>query len=394
MSARVPIRSTVVDVDLDALVHNYETLRSAANGANVIAVVKSDAYGHGAEAIAETLAEAGAALIAVFTVEEALALRAVGIRAPILVFVGVSDRAEAEALVAADCRSVVWDMTAARLIDEAAASAGRTAKVHFKVDTGLTRLGSPLGDAAKRYRAIRELRHVEIEGLMTHLATADEEDVSQDRTQLARFAEVLAAIGEPPRFVHAQASGGIAAFRAVPGCNTIRPGVALYGIPASPFQAGMLDLQPTLTWTSRVRRLTRAKKGQGVSYGHEYRLPKDGLIATVPVGYGDGLPRSLARRGHVLWRGLRVPFAGRIAMDLFMFDATVDWDAQEGDDVVLIGTMGKDRKLRQTADDLAEAAGTISYEIVTAIRRRVPRRYHRGGRVVAERTLAGGYVRL
>jgi len=390
MSLSVPIRSTVVDVDLDALVQNYETLRKRANGANVISVVKSDAYGHGVEAVAETLAEAGTAMLGVFTVEEALAVREVGIHAPILVFVGVTDRAEAEAVVAADCSAVVWDMTAAKLLDDAAAAANRTAHVHFKVDTGLTRLGAPLEEAVKRYRAIRDLEHVSVEGLMTHLATADEADVSQDRTQLARFAEVLSAIGEPPRFVHATASGGVAAFRAVPGCNTIRPGIALHGLPASPHQAGMLDLQPTLTWRSRVRRVSAAKKGTGVSYGHEYHLPNDGRIATVPVGYGDGLPRSLGKRGRVLVGGRAIPFAGRIAMDLIMLDVTELPDTKEGDDVVLIG---EQRDARQTADDLAAAAGTINYEIVTGIRRRVPRRYHRGGHIVATRTLAGGYAR-
>lgn len=390
MSTAVPIRSTVVDVDLDLLVRNYEALRRHTNNAAVIAVVKTDAYGHGAEAVAETLVEAGTAMLAVFTVEEALALRAVGIRAPILVFVGVTDRAEAEAVVATGCRPVVWDMTAARLVDDAAAAAGRTADVHFKVDTGLTRLGAPLSEAVARYKAIRELPHVRIEGLMTHLATADEADVSQDRTQLARFAEVLAAIGEPPRFVHATATGGVAAFGAVPGCNAIRPGIALHGIPASPVQSGMLDLRPTLQWRSRIRRVTDAKAGTGVSYGHEYRLPRDGRIATVPVGYGDGVPRSLAKRGRVLVGGRAVPFAGRIAMDLVMLDVT-DLDVGEGSEVVLIG---EQQDARQSADDLADAAGTISYEIVTGIRRRVPRRYHRGGKVVAQRTLAGGYVRL
>jgi alanine racemase len=143
-----------------------------------------------------------------------------------------------------------------------------------------------------------------------------------------------------------------------------------------------------------VRRVARVKKGTGVSYGHEYRASTDGAIATVPVGYGDGLPRALARGGHVLVRGLRAPIVGRIAMDLIMVDMTADqWEVAEGDDVILIGAMGKG-KLRQTADDLAAAAGTISYEIVTGIRRRVPRRYHRGGKIVAQRTLAGGYVRL
>jgi alanine racemase len=390
MSVSVPLRSTVVDVDLDAIASNLVALR-ARGGGEVIAVVKDDAYGHGVEAVAETCVEAGAAMLAVFTVEEALVIRRAGITAPVLVFLGVSDRAEAEAAVAADCALVVWDLERARLIDAAAAAAGRTARVHFKVDTGLTRLGAPVAEGPARLTQIRDLRHLEVEGLFTHLATADEPDVTNDRAQLARFAEVLRAIATPPRWVHAAASAGVAAFGAIQGCTAIRPGVSLYGLHTAPHLAGALRLRPALEWRSRVQRVAAVPKGTGVSYGLEYRLPRDGRIATVPVGYGDGLPRALGRRGRVLLAGRPLPFAGRVAMDLVMLDVTELPAAREGDEVVVIGAQGT---ARQTAGDLATAVGTISYEIVVGIRRRVPRRYHRGGRVVAVRTLADGYRRL
>lgn len=388
MSA-VPIRSTVVDVDLDAIAANHAALRARA-AAEVIAVVKADAYGHGVEAVSETLAEAGAAMLAVVTVEEALAIRAAGIGAPVLVLLGATDRAEADAALAADCAVVVWDDEGARLMDEAAAARGARAAVHFKVDTGLTRLGSPVEEAAARYRRIRELRHLRVDGIFTHLATADEPDTTNDRAQLGRFQGVLDAIGEPPRWVHAAASAAVVAFGPLPGCTAIRPGLGLYGLHPAAHLERALALRPALEWRSRVRRVTSAPAGTGVSYGHEYRLPRDGRIATVPVGYGDGLPRALARRGRVLLRGYALPFAGRICMDLVMLDVTDVPDAREGDEVVVIGSQGT---LRQSAEAVAEAAGTISYEIVTGIRRRVPRRYHRGGRLVAERTLAEGYVR-
>lgn len=384
-----PLRSTVVDVDLDALVANYRALRARAANAEVIAVVKDDAYGHGVEAVAQTLAEAGAAMLAVFTVEEALLLRARGIRTPVLVFLGAVDRPEAEAAVAAQATVVVWDLEGARLVDAAAASAGRRASVHVKVDTGLTRLGAPLAEAPARYRAIRDLPNVTVDGVFTHLATADEEDLAVAREQLARFAEVIGAIGEPPRLVHALATAGIAAFGAAPGCNAIRPGLGLHGLHAAPHLEVALPLRPTLEWRSRVRRVVDAKAGTGLSYGHEYRMPRDGRVATVPVGYGDGLARAVARRGHVLIRGRAVPIAGRVSMDLVTLDVTDVPGVREGDEAVLIGSQGG---ARQTAEDLARAAGTISYEIVTGIRRRVARRYHRGGAVVATRTLAGGYV--
>ncbi len=390
MSVSTPLRSTVVDVDLDAIAANLSALK-ARGGGEVIAVVKADAYGHGVEAVAETLVEAGAAMLAAFTVEEALVIRRAGITAPVLVLSGVSDRAEAEAAIAADCALVVWDLERARLVDEVAAAAGRIARVHFKVDTGLTRLGAPLAEAPARLAAIRELRHLEVDGLFTHLATADEPDVANDRAQLARFADVMRAIATPPRWVHAAASAGVAAFGAVPGCNAIRPGVSLYGLHAAPHLAGALRLRPALEWRSHVHRVAAVPKGTGVSYGLEYRLPRDGRVATVPVGYGDGLPRALGRHGRVLLGGRALPFAGRVAMDLVMLDVTELPATREGDEVVVIGAQGP---ARQTADDLAAAVGTISYEIVVGIRRRVPRRYHRGGRVVAVRTLADGYRRL
>jgi alanine racemase len=387
--AAAPLRSTVVDVDLDAIASNLVAIRKRA-GAEVIAVVKADAYGHGVEAVAEALIDAGAAMLAVFTVEEALVIRRAGITAPVLVLPGAADRAEAEAAVAADCALVVWDVERARLYDDVAAAAGRRVRVHFKVDTGLTRLGAPVAETPARLAAIRELRHLEVEGLFTHLATADEPDVTNDRAQLALFAEVLRATPEPPRWIHAAASAGVAAFGPLPGFTAVRPGVSLFGLHAAPHLEGALELRAALEWRSRVQRIAAVPRGTGVSYGLEYRLPRDGRVATVPVGYGDGLSRSLGRSGRILLGGRALPFAGRVCMDLVMLDVTDLPAVREGDEVVLIGAQDG---ARQTADDLATAAGTISYEIVVGIRRRVPRRYHRGGRVVAVRTLADGYRR-
>ncbi|MGH2490881.1 MAG: alanine racemase, partial [Candidatus Limnocylindria bacterium] len=278
-----------------------------------------------------------------------------------------------------------------RLYDEIAAAAGRIARVHFKVDSGLTRLGAPATEAPARLAAIRELRHLAVEGLFTHLATADEPDVTNDRTQLARFSDVLRATAEPPRWVHAAASAGVAAFGAIPGCTAIRPGLSIYGLHSASHLEGALRLRPALEWRSRVHRVAAVPKGTGVSYGLEYRLPRDGRIATVPVGYGDGLQRVLGRRGRLLIGGRALPFAGRVCMDLVMLDVTDLAATREGDEVVVIGSQDG---VRQTAEDLATAADTINFEIVVGIRRRVPRRYHRGGRVVAVRTLADGYRRL
>jgi alanine racemase len=387
MTASEAIRSTVADVDLDAIASNVEAIH-ARSKADVIAVVKADAYGHGAQAVAETCFEAGAVMVAVAATEEGLALREGGLNGPILVLLGPTDSSEVAHAVAQDLLFVVWDVERARAISEAATALRRTARVHFKVDTGLTRLGAPAKEAATRYRSIASLPHLEIDGIFTHFATADDPDPSNDRVQLERFREVLKAIPDPPRLVHAAASAGVAAFGSVDGMNAVRPGLAIYGLHAAPHLAAALPLRPALSWRSRVHRIASVPAGTGVSYGHEYRLPRDGRIATVPVGYGDGLPRVAGNNGVVLLRGRRVPFAGRICMDLVMLDVTDVDGAREGDEVVLIGAQAG---ATQTAEALAEACGTINYEIVTGIRRRVPRRYFRGGKVFATRTLAEGY---
>ncbi|HEY8732369.1 MAG TPA: alanine racemase [Candidatus Limnocylindria bacterium] len=381
------IRTTVADVDLDAVAANLRAVR-ARSGVDVIAVVKADGYGHGAEAVAETVMEAGATALAVATVEEAIVLRRTRARDPLLVLLGAQEQAERDAAVALDLTLTVWDVESARAIGEAARAAGTIAAVHFKVDTGLTRLGAPLAEAGDRYRAIAALAGVRIDGVFTHLARADETDPAATDGQLDRFDAFLDGI-TPPRWVHTSATAGLASQGPRKRVTAVRPGLALYGLDAAPHLAPRLALRPALAWRSKVHRVTEAPKGTGVSYGHDYRLPRDGQVATVPVGYGDGLSR-LAQGARLLVHGKALPIAGRVAMDHVMLDVTDVTGVRVGDEVVIIGTQ---QGATLTADDLAQAWGTINYEVVTAIRSRVPRRYLRGGRVVATKTLADGYVR-
>jgi alanine racemase len=379
------LRTTVVDVDLDAIAENTRAIRDRSR-VDVIAVVKADAYGHGAEAVAEAAIEAGAAGLAVATVEEAIVLRRTRPRDPLLVLLGAQSREERDAAVALDLLVTVWDVEDATLLAEAARAAGRTAAVHFKVDTGLTRLGAPLAEAAARYRAIEGLPGLTIDGTFTHLARSEERDVATTTEQLDRFDAFLDAI-TPPRWVHTSASGGVASVETRRRITAVRPGLAIYGLqPAAHIR---LEIRPALSWRSRVHRVADVPKGTGVSYGHEYRLPRDGRIATVPVGYGDGLARA-ARRARLLVAGTAVPIAGRVAMDHVMLDVTDLGAVEAGDEVTVIGTQGG---ATLTADDLAAASDTISYEVVTAITPRVPRRYLRGGRLVATKTLADGFAR-
>ena len=381
------IRSTVVDVDLDAIDANVRAVRARA-GVDVIAVVKADAYGHGAEAVAEAAVDAGAVALAVATVEEAIVLRRARPRDPLLVLLGATEQAERDAAVALDLALTVWDVDRARAFAEAARAAGKTATVHFKVDTGLTRLGAPFAEAADRHRAIAALPGLRIDGVFTHLASADEEDLATATEQLDRFDRFLDAI-DPPRWVHASASAGVASLPTRPRMTAVRTGVAIYGLHTAPHLVRRLALRPALGWRSRVHRVADVPRGTGVSYGHEYRLPRDGRIATVPVGYGDGLART-SRGARLLVHGTAVPIAGRIAMEHVMLDVTELGDVKAGDEVVVIGTQ---EGTTVTADDLAAARGTINYEVVAAISPRVPRRYLRGGRLVATKTLADGYAR-
>lgn len=378
------MRSTIVDVDLDAIAANVAALRAAAN-ADLIAVVKADAYGHGAVPVARTVLEAGAAMLAVATIDEGVVLRQSGIEAPILVLLGPSDAEDAQVAVMFQLACAVWDLDRATLLSEAAAPQ-RPATVHFKVDTGLTRLGAPLAEARARLAKVRALPNIVIEGLFTHYATADDPDPTFAREQLARFEAFVRDAGEPPRWIHAAASAGVAALGAQPVCNAIRPGLALYGLAPAAHLADRVPLRAALSWRSAVHRVVDVPAGTGVSYGHEFRLPRPGRIATVPVGYGDGLSRR-ARGAKLLVRGRGLPIVGRVCMDLVMLDAT-GTEAEVGDEVVIIGEQSG---VRRTADDLAAECGTISYEVVTSIRDRVPKRYRRGGKVVAWKTLAGGY---
>ena len=383
----VPIRSTVADIDLDAVAANVEAL-IAASRVRVIAVVKADAYGHGAEAVALTAIEAGAAALAVATVEEGLVLRQQKIAAPILVLLGAQSADEIAAAVDAGLSLTVWTLLAGRRIAAAGRAAGRQATVHFKVDSGLTRLGAPAAEAIERYRAIASLVGLAVEGVFTHLASADEADTTSARLQLAQFDGVLDGIGGLPEWVHASASAGAAAFEQAPRITAIRPGLALYGLSPAPHLLARIPLRPALSWRSRIHRIAEVPAGTGVSYGHEYRTAADARIATVPVGYGDGIPRAAQGRLRLLVGGTLVPIVGRISMDHVMLDVTAQPAAAEGDEVVVIGTQGV---AGQTAEDVAAALATINYEVVTGIRARVPRRYLRGSRVVGLKTLAEGF---
>jgi len=384
-------------VNLAHLRHNLRVLERAVSVGSarpqIWGVLKADAYGHGAPAVARTLERAGIAGMCVALLEEAVELREAGIRAPILVMGGFYGlRSDGiEALFANGLTPVVHDAgqierIAAYARFGASGDGGAPVRVHLKVDTGMGRLGVPSGELDAVIDALAQHPEVQIEGLMTHFACADAPDLEATREQLRVFAAIdkkAAAAGLVPRVKHAANS---AAMLRLPEArfDVVRPGIALFGV--SPFdQEGALPPADTaaareLKLVMRVRTeivaLREVAAGERIGYGHTWKAERRSLIATVPMGYADGLSRQLSNRGHALIRGRRAPIAGAVSMDLTMLDVTDVQGARLGDEAVFLGPqegpLGRDTI---GAAEVAAHAGGIPWEVLTSISRRVPRFY-------------------
>ncbi len=367
-------RPTVAEIDLEAIRHNCRALASRSPGAEHLAVVKANAYGHGDAQVARAVLEAGADRLAVALVEEGVRLREAGVDAPILLLIEATPEAAKE-IVAHRLTPSVSSREGAEAISEAAAAAGTRVPVHVCVDTGMHREGAPLGDAVDLVVYTARLQGLEVEGLWSHLAVADEQDHEGTERQLARFAElcqVVARQGVDVGLRHVANSAGTAAHPDA-RFDMVRMGVSLYGLYPGEWLRRHVDLHPAMRLTSRVSLVRRVPAGEGISYGFTYAPEADATIATVLIGYGDGYPRLLSNRGHALVGGRRRRIAGRVTMDQTMVDCGSD-DVAPGDEVVLIGKQGREEI---GAGELAETIGTIHYEIVCGVSGRVPRVYTR-----------------
>jgi len=363
------------EVDLGALRDNTRALVELAAPAAVLAVVKADAYGHGAVPAARAALEGGARWLGVALVEEGLGLRAAGIDAPVLVL-SEPPPAAADAVVGHDLTPVVYTSVGIDSLGAAVARAGRgPLPVHLKVDTGMHRVGCAPGDAVALAEKITSHAELRFEGVCTHLAVADEPDHGYTASQLAAFEAVLAELGERgirPPIVHAANSAGLLNQAASARYDLVRLGIALYGVPPAPDLAGRVALRPVLALKACVSHVKELAAGSRLSYGLRYELERPSVIATVPAGYADGVPRNLGLvGGEVLVRGRRCPIAGTVTMDQLMVDAGAG-PVEVGDEVVLLGRQG-DEEI--TATEWAARLGTIAYEIVSGIGPRVPRRY-------------------
>jgi len=367
-------RPAWVAVDLGAVRANIGALAASAAPAALLATVKADAYGHGAVPVALAAVEAGAAFLGVAFVEEGIDLRDAGIDAPILLLSEPPPTA-APAVIAHQLTPLVYTVNGIDALAKAVVDTGASPHaVHLKVDTGMHRVGCAPADAVALAEMIAARDELRFEGLATPLAVADELDSSYTDAQLDAFDAVIDAITDRvgrPAVVHAANSAGLLAHPRA-RYDLVRAGIALYGI--TPVDEAVADvvLRPALSLHARVSFVKQLDAGTRVSYGLRYTLPRASRIATVPVGYADGVPRALgAAGGEVLVHGVRCPIAGTVTMDQLLVDVG-DLDVAVDDDVVLLGAQGDDEI---TADEWAARLDTIPYEVVTRLGSRLPRRY-------------------
>lgn len=366
------IRPTWVEVDLDAIAANVETLQACAPNSMVMAVVKANGYGHGAVQVAKAAVEAGASWLGVASVEEGMELRRAGITTPCLVL-GHVQPGQADSALLYSLRPAVYQMEVVQECAKWARAYGRKMPLHVKVDTGMGRVGLPPDEVVSFIKQVNSLPFVTVEGLFTHFAVADEPGNPMTAQQIGRYQQVLAdleAEGIEIPIRHTCNSAGIMLHPAG-HYDMVRAGIAMYGMPPDPQVNWPVELKPALTWKTRISFLKEVEAGAPLSYGATYRPEERERIAVVPVGYADGLSRSLSNRGQMLVNGHPCPIVGRVCMDQTLIKIPDGVPAQVGDDVIIIGP-------GQSADVLARELGTINYEIVCDIGPRVPRFYRRG----------------
>jgi alanine racemase len=374
-------RPTWAEIDLDALARNFRAVRERVGpGVKVMGVVKADAYGHGAAECARGLEAEGADWFGVATPEEGFALRRAGVSRFVLSFGGFWE-GQAAACVAEGIVPVVYRLDMAEALDAAARAAGVVADIHVKVDTGMGRLGVRYDEAAEFAAALSAYGNIRVDGLMTHFAAAD--DPRRDcytTDQLGRFREAVAAFkarGHQPTFEHMANSAAAFAHPETRG-NLVRPGGVLYGLwrDVLPPLADPPELRPVMSLRTHVTLLKRVHAGETLGYGCTYEAAREMTVATVPAGYADGYVRALSNRGRVIIKGVYAPVVGRVSMDLTLLDVTGIEDVRVGERVTMLGADGG---LLLPAEDLAQTAGTLSYELTCGVSARVPRRHVRQG---------------
>jgi len=373
-------QTTFVRVDLDAIAANVRALAARASGSEMFAVVKANAYGHGAVPVAQIALRHGATRLAVARPDEGIQLRRAGIVAPILVM-GYALPGEIVAVVEHDITPAITTIEAAHAISARAGALGKTTPVHVKVDSGMGRAGLLPEETVSFVEQISHLPHLSIEGVFTHFASADESDKSFTRQQFRVFTDTLDALRQAGHTIPLRHASNSAATIDLPDMrlDAVRCGVAIYGLKPSSEVSDAVALRPALALISHVARVRTLSAGASVGYGRIFIAKQPTTVALLPIGYGDGVHRVLSNNGYALVRGQRAPIVGRVSMDQITIDVTNIAGVQQDDEAVLIGAQGEERI---TAEEVAAQAGTINYEVTTSLLPRLPRVYAQGGEIV------------
>lgn len=375
------IRPVWAEIDLDAIKYNIDSIKRRVDTKELIAVVKADAYGHGALDVSKTLVENGATKLAVAVITEAMELRHGNINTPIMIL-GYTPLEFAADLINYDIEQTIFDLEYAKKLSEIALNLGKKAKVHVALDTGMGRIGFLINDnSLNEILKISSLKGLEVVGIFTHFATSDESDKNYSNKQYKKFTdfnEKLVSKGVNIPLKHVSNSGAI-----IDMPNTyldgVRAGIVLYGYyPSEDVLKQNLDLKKAITIKTQVAHVKILDKNEYVSYGRKFKTERKSIIATLPIGYADGYSRALTGKAKVIINGKFAPVVGTICMDQCMIDVTDIGDVHVGDEVIVLG---KDKDLKFDADDMAKAMGTINYEVLCMIKQRIPRVYIEDGKV-------------
>lgn len=368
------MRPTYAEIDLAAIHHNMrEICGKVSVDTNVMAVVKADAYGHGALPVAQTLLSAGATSLAVAIPEEGVELRQAGITPPIILLGHVMPE-QNDLVVKYGLIPAVSTLNSIMALDKTARELNSKAKVFIAVDTGMGRIGLLPDEVASFVQAVHTFSHIEIYGMFTHLASADETSKSYAEKQLAGFNKAVQQLSAAGLSIPYISAANSATIMDLPSgyYNTVRPGIILYGLPPSHEIHNQLNLRPAMSLKTKISHLKKVPAGTAIGYGSTYTTSQETYIATLPIGYADGYSRLLSNKAPILIGGQRHRLVGRVCMDQIMVDLGTETNAKIGDEAVLFGRQGTQEI---TVTELADLIGTINYELVCAVSKRVPRVY-------------------
>lgn len=379
------------EIDLDAVLFNMEQMhRLLKKDTKIMGVIKTDGYGHGAVPIGRELEQLDYTWgYATATVEEAEILRRNGLKKPVLVL-GATFPEQYRSLAEQELRATVYSLEQAQRMERAAAEMNKNIILHMKIDTGLSRLGFQVTEkAAEEIAQITQMPHMIVEGIFTHFAKSDAKDKTMAEQQLLQFQNMKAMLLQRKVEIPMEHSANSAAIIDLPQTNmsVVRAGISLYGMwPSDEVQKGNITLEPALSLKSRIVFLKELEEGRSISYGATYQTKRKQRIATIPVGYGDGYPRSLSNKGYVLIHGKKAEICGRICMDQFMVDVTGIPEAKEGDMVTLVG---EDHGAVISMEEIGALSGRFNYEFACDLGRRIPRVYRKNGEVTETRDYFG-----